>query len=65
MIKNPNYLLLFLLIIVGCSKKNERDGKMNRLGDSQSPYLLQHKNNPVDWYPWSEDAFDKDRKSVV
>ena len=62
MIKNPNYLLLFLLIIVGCSKKNERDGKMNRLGDSQSPYLLQHKNNPVDWYPWSEDAFDKARK---
>ena len=62
MIKNPNYLLLFLLIIVGCSKKNERDGKMNRLGDSQSPYLLQHKNNPVDWYPWSEDAFDKAKK---
>ena len=62
MIKNPNYLLLLLLIIVGCSKKNERDGKMNRLGNSQSPYLLQHKNNPVDWYPWSKDAFDKAKK---
>ena len=43
-------------------EKNERDGKMNRLGNSQSPYLLQHKNNPVDWYPWSEEAFDKAKK---
>jgi uncharacterized protein YyaL (SSP411 family) len=31
----------------------------NRLADEQSPYLLQHKDNPVDWYPWGEDAFDK------
>ncbi len=29
---------------------------MNRLINSSSPYLLQHANNPVDWYPWSEDA---------
>ena len=29
----------------------------NRLGGEQSPYLLQHANNPVDWYPWGEDAF--------
>ncbi|MCS5658900.1 MAG: thioredoxin domain-containing protein, partial [Dehalococcoidia bacterium] len=32
---------------------------MNRLSLSQSPYLLQHKNNPVDWYPWGEEAFQK------
>jgi hypothetical protein len=31
----------------------------NRLADEQSPYLLQHKDNPVDWYPWGEDAFDR------
>lgn len=31
----------------------------NRLGEEKSPYLLQHKNNPVDWYPWGEDAFQK------
>ena len=31
----------------------------NRLADAHSPYLLQHKDNPVDWYPWGEDAFDK------
>ena len=29
----------------------------NRLAGETSPYLLQHKDNPVDWYPWSEEAF--------
>ena len=29
----------------------------NRLAQESSPYLLQHKHNPVDWYPWGEDAF--------
>ena len=29
----------------------------NRLIDEKSPYLLQHAHNPVDWYPWSEEAF--------
>ena len=31
----------------------------NRLADSQSPYLLQHASNPVDWYPWGDEAFEK------
>lgn len=31
----------------------------NRLIDEQSPYLLQHAHNPVDWYPWGAEAFDK------
>ena len=30
---------------------------MNRLAREKSPYLLQHKDNPVDWYPWCEEAF--------
>jgi uncharacterized protein YyaL (SSP411 family) len=30
---------------------------MNRLGSSTSPYLLQHAGNPVDWWPWTDDAF--------
>ena len=30
---------------------------MNRLGDETSPYLRQHRDNPVDWYPWAEEAF--------
>ena len=33
----------------------------NRLGHEASPYLLQHANNPVDWYPWGEEAFEKAR----
>ncbi|GAB1441825.1 thioredoxin domain-containing protein [Ignavibacteriales bacterium] len=31
----------------------------NRLIHEKSPYLLQHANNPVDWYPWGEEAFMK------
>jgi len=34
---------------------------MNRLGKEKSPYLLQHANNPVDWYPWGEEAFERAR----
>lgn len=33
----------------------------NRLAQEQSPYLLQHAHNPVDWYPWGEEAFAKAR----
>ncbi|MDG2223133.1 MAG: thioredoxin domain-containing protein [Rubripirellula sp.] len=35
---------------------------MNRLADSLSPYLLQHKDNPVDWFPWGEEAFETARR---
>jgi len=33
----------------------------NRLASEQSPYLLQHQHNPVDWYPWGEAAFERAR----
>ena len=33
----------------------------NRLADETSPYLLQHKDNPVDWYPWGEEALARAR----
>ena len=36
--------------------------KANRLVNEKSPYLLQHAYNPVDWYPWGEEAFEKSRK---
>jgi uncharacterized protein YyaL (SSP411 family) len=32
---------------------------MNRLAESSSPYLLQHAGNPVDWYPWGDEAFGR------
>ena len=34
----------------------------NHLVNEKSPYLLQHAHNPVDWYPWGEQAFTKARK---
>jgi uncharacterized protein len=34
----------------------------NRLAHEKSPYLLQHAHNPVDWYPWGEEAFAKARR---
>ena len=34
---------------------------MNRLAHETSPYLLQHAHNPVDWYPWGDEAFAKAR----
>jgi uncharacterized protein len=33
----------------------------NRLAQETSPYLLQHRHNPVDWYPWSAEAFERAR----
>jgi len=38
---------------------------VNRLADETSPYLRQHRDNPVDWYPWGPDAFaDAHRRDV-
>ena len=34
----------------------------NHLRDQRSPYLLQHAENPVDWYPWGEEAFQKAKR---
>ncbi|OLO17225.1 hypothetical protein BKP29_0222515, partial [Bacillus licheniformis] len=34
----------------------------NRLINEKSPYLLQHAHNPVDWYPWGEEAFEKAKR---
>jgi uncharacterized protein YyaL (SSP411 family) len=31
----------------------------NRLINQKSPYLLQHAYNPVDWFPWCDEAFEK------
>ena len=36
--------------------------KPNRLIHARSPYLLQHAHNPVDWYPWGEEAFARARR---
>ncbi|PIL27795.1 hypothetical protein GSI_10948 [Ganoderma sinense ZZ0214-1] len=40
-------------------KAREEGGRTNRLAQAKSPYLLQHAENPVDWYEWGQEAFDK------
>jgi uncharacterized protein YyaL (SSP411 family) len=42
--------------------KPVRPEHTNRLAQEKSPYLLQHAHNPVDWYPWGEEAFEKARR---
>lgn len=43
------------------STSTPRQEGRNRLAAETSPYLLQHADNPVDWYPWGEEAFAKAR----
>ncbi|EKF35009.1 DUF255 domain-containing protein [Bacillus xiamenensis] len=38
------------------------NNKPNRLITEKSPYLLQHALNPVNWYPWGKEAFDKAKR---
>jgi uncharacterized protein len=38
---------------------------MNRLENATSPYLLQHADNPVDWWPWSDEAFEEAKRRDV
>ena len=42
--------------------KPARPEHTNRLAQQKSPYLLQHAHNPVDWYPWGEEAFARARR---
>jgi len=47
---------------------NDKPGKepgTNRLANETSPYLLQHKHNPVDWYPWGPEAFAEAKRRDV
>jgi uncharacterized protein YyaL (SSP411 family) len=38
---------------------------MNRLGNATSPYLLQHADNPVEWWEWGQEAFEEARRRDV
>ncbi len=49
-----NYKLLYI--------GSENQVKPNRLISEKSPYLLQHAYNPVDWFPWGNEAFDKAKR---
>ena len=52
-----------------CADENPKDSAVktapkhtNRLAKEKSPYLIQHQHNPVDWYPWGPEAFEKAKK---
>ena len=55
-------VIFFNLNSYGESGVNQNGIKMNRLQNEKSPYLLQHADNPVDWYPWGDEAFEKAKK---
>src|SRR6476620_5222417 len=44
-----------------CCRAECHNPYVNRLAHERSPYLLQHANNPVDWYPWGDEAFARAR----
>lgn len=54
-------IIITINILYNCNGKTmaKKNKHQNKLAESQSPYLLQHASNPVDWYPWSEEAFLK------
>jgi uncharacterized protein YyaL (SSP411 family) len=63
--KNYVYIILsFFLLQIGClvSNANCEEKHANRLVNESSPYLLKHATNPVDWYPWGEEAFSLAKK---
>jgi uncharacterized protein len=55
-------LLLLALTPPLASADPKPKGKPNRLAKESSPYLLQHAHNPVDWYPWGQEALDRAKK---
>lgn len=48
-----------ILLTVSCNTSKEESQNLNRLQFESSQYLLQHATNPVDWFPWGDEAFDK------
>jgi uncharacterized protein len=53
---------LVALTNVSAEQTPARPEHTNRLAREKSPYLLQHAHNPVDWYPWGEEAFAEARR---
>ena len=70
---NISLIIVLLIFLSGC-KEESNNGQLkipsdtselsetemfNHLKDETSPYLQQHATNPVDWYPYSDEAFEK------
>jgi uncharacterized protein YyaL (SSP411 family) len=54
--------VLLIPLALGAAEPKKDAGPANRLAKESSPYLLQHAHNPVDWYPWGPEAFEKSKK---
>ena len=70
MINNKNLKIYFLSILIAlitsaCKAQENKDEEKhmytNELINQTSPYLLQHAHNPVNWYPWGDEAQSKAR----
>jgi len=70
------FLIALLVLSPSCNRRGDENNefirtqmdsgkKPNRLINEKSPYLLQHAFNPVDWYPWGEEAFAKARAEDI
>jgi len=63
MIRSFSYTIFFCLTLCSCQAQDAPNHKdmshTNRLIDASSPYLQQHAHNPVDWYPWGDEALQK------
>ena len=60
-----NFPILLFLILIACNTSDEfkrLPGEPNALKDETSPYLLKHKDNPVDWYPWNDETLAKAKR---
>ncbi|RME60550.1 MAG: thioredoxin domain-containing protein, partial [Candidatus Dadabacteria bacterium] len=53
---------IFALPFIKNKKEKAMERNCNKLKYEKSPYLLQHKDNPVCWYPWGKEAFEKAKK---
>ena len=70
--KTLQILLISVLTLYSCNSNNVKNKEVmpndihqkytNKLIDESSPYLLQHAHNPVNWYPWGQEALDKAKR---
>jgi uncharacterized protein len=68
-VRNANVLAFLAIVLMINStvfaqnhKENMNHKHTNNLAKENSPYLLQHAHNPVNWYPWGEEALAKAKK---
>ena len=56
------FLFSFLILSCGSDKNSLGQTSGNHLRQASSPYLLEHADNPVDWYEWGDEALAKAKK---